>query len=139
MKNENFREADFVSAPVPSGTKSGDFLRLGGLNAVAATDRARVDVAPYNSDGTPNATYNWGGGNPTGNASVWLDGSYTFEDSELEITEWGQPVYILPDGSDLTTEPDDGEVVDPVANLLFGHALNTKTADPGDLTVRLAN
>lgn len=138
MENENFREANFVSAPVPDGTVSGDFLLLGGLVAVAATDRAKTDVAPYNSDGTPNATYNWGGGNPTGNASVWLAGSYTFEDSELEITEWGQEVYILPDGSDLTTEPDDGGAP-AVDNVLFGHALNTKTVDPGPLTVRLAN
>lgn len=138
MQNENFREANMVSAPVPSGTTSGDFLRLGGLNAVAATDRAKVDVAPFNSDGSPSSTYNWGGGNPTGSASVWLAGSYTFEDSELEITEFGQPVYILPDGSDLTTDADDGGTP-AVDNLLYGHALNLKTDDPGDLTVRLAN
>lgn len=138
MQNENFREANMVAAPVPSGTKTGDPLRLGDLNAVAATDRAKTDVAPYNPDGTPNTSYNWGGGNVDGEASVWLAGSYTFEDSEVEITEWGQPVYITPDG-DLSADPDDGGSPTPVDNFLFGHALNVKDDTAGPLTVRLAN
>lgn len=128
--NEKFRPGDKVSLPVPSGKKAGDPVRVGSLNGVCATDRAKVDVAPTNSDGTLNTSYNFGGGNPTGNASVWLDGAHEFTVA-FAVSNVGDPVYILADGSALTGTAS--------GNNLFGHALTTKGAPSGPLTVRIAN
>ena len=78
-KNEILRDADHLSLPVPSGTKTGDPLRIGGLNVVAETDRANtVGVAPRNNDGSINTAYDYGGGNPDGQASCSLIGAYQF-------------------------------------------------------------
>lgn len=128
--NEKFRPGDKVSLPVPSGKKAGDPVRIGGLNGVCATDRAKVDVAPTNADGTVNTSYNYGGGNPTGNASVWLDGAHEFN-VDFAVSGVGDPVYILADGSGLTGTA--------TGNNLYGHALTTKGAPAGPLTVRIAN
>lgn len=129
--NETFRDADHLSLPVPAGSVAGDPRRIGGLNVVCETDRAKTDVAAYNDDGTPNTSYNYGGGNPHGNASVWLKGGHEFT-VEFEIAAVGDPVYIA-DGTDLTDDDDTG------ANPLYGHALTTKGAVEGPLTVRIAN
>lgn len=128
--NESFRDADFLSLPVPAGKKSGDPVRVGGLNGVCATNRAKVDVAKYNDDGTVNTAYDFGGGNPTGYASVWLRGGHDFTVS-FAVTNVGDPVYILADGSALTGTA--------TGNNLYGYALNTKGATSGPLTVRIAN
>ena len=130
--NEVFRPGDKVSLPVPSGTVSGAPLRIGGLNAVAVTDRAKVDVAPTNDDGTRNTSYNYGGGNPTGYASCWLDGAHEFV-VDFEVTSVGAPIYIVTASNTLDDTDNSG------ANPLFGHALTTKAATEGPLTVRLAN
>lgn len=127
--NEKLRPGDKVSLPVPDGTVSGAPLRIGGLNAVAATDRAKVDVAPTNPDGTRNTAYNWGGGNPNGYASCWLDGAHEFI-TGITIAAVGDPVYITP-GNALSASASD--------NQLYGHALTTKGGTSGPLTVRLAN
>lgn len=128
--NEVFRDADHLSLPVPAGTKAGDPVRIGGLNGVAETDRANTSVAPTNADGTRNATYNYGGGNPDGHASVWLKGGHTFT-ADFAVANVGDPVYMLADGSGLTGTA--------TGNNLFGHALTTKAAASGPLTVRIAN
>lgn len=130
--NENLRDADHISAPVPAGTKAGAPLRLGGLNGVAQTDRAKTDVAPYNADGTPNTSYNYGGGNPDGNASVWLKGAHDFE-VDFAVASFGLPIYIVTASNTLTSTDNSG------ANPLYGHALTTKAAPAGPLTVRIAN
>lgn len=128
--NEHFRRGDFLSLPVISGKKSGDPVRVGSLNGVCATNRAKTDVTPTNSDGTVNTNYDAGGGNPTGYASVWLSGAHDFQVA-FAITNVGDPVYILADGSALTATSS--------GNNLYGHALNTKGAPLGKLTVRIAN
>lgn len=127
--NEHYRKGDFVSLPVPSGKKAGDPVRVGSLNGVCATNRAKVDVAPTNADGTVNASYDFGGGNPTGNASVWLSGGHDFTVSFAAAI--GDPIYILADGTALTATAS--------GNNLYGHALNAKGATAGILTVRIAN
>ena len=129
MKNEYMRPAAELSLPVPAGTKSGDPLRIGGLNAVAATDRAKVDVSPTNANGTPNTSYNYGGGNPTGNASCWLDGGHEFV-VDFAVAGVGDPIYITADNA-LTDTATDAS--------LYGHALTTKGATSGPVTVRIAN
>lgn len=132
--NENFRDADHLSLPVPAGSVAGDPRRVGELNVVLETDRAKTDVAAYNDDGTPNTSYNYGGGNPTGNASCWLKGAHVF-DVEFAVDDIGDPVYIE-GGDTLTDDANSG------ANPLYGHALTTKadtTGTPSPLTVRIAN
>ena len=52
-KNIVYKPGDHLSVPVPAGTKSGDPVRVGGLNGVAITDRANTGVSPVNA--TPNA------------------------------------------------------------------------------------
>lgn len=128
--NEKFRDGDHVSLPVASGKKAGDPVRVGGLNGVCQTDRANIGVSPLNSDGTPNSSYNYGGGNPDGYATVWLKGAHVFT-VDFAIAAVGDPVYILADGSALTATAS--------GNNLYGHALSTKAAPSGPLTVRIAN
>jgi hypothetical protein len=61
MKNEYMRPAVELSLPVVAGTVSGDPVRVGVVNGVAATDRDA-------------------GGNPAGSATVVTDArSYTYE------------------------------------------------------------
>lgn len=61
MRNEYMRPATELSLPVVAGTVSGDPVRVGAVNGVAATGIGE-------------------GGNPAGNASVVTDArSYTYE------------------------------------------------------------
>jgi hypothetical protein len=125
-RNEVFRDADHLSLPVPDGTKSGDPLRIGGLNVVAETDVADAAAAVSDIVGPPFNT------NPDGFASCWLKGAHDFP-VEFAITNIGDPVYITA-ANELT------EVA--TGNSLYGHALSTKTASAGNplpLTVRIAN
>lgn len=112
-KNEHLRHANHVSLPVPSGTVSGDPVRVGILNGVAQTDRA--------------STANWGGGNAVGEASVWLDGSHHL-DVTGAIANIGDPVYILADGSLAATTAEGASV--------FGAALATQAGD-GNIPVKI--
>ena len=127
--NERFSPGDQVSLPVPTGTKAGAPLRIGGLNAVAQTDAAKVDVSPTNADGTRNASYNYGGGNPTGYASCKLDGAHEFT-TDFAVSNVGDPIYITSANALTGTA---------TGNSLYGHALTTKGAPSGPLTVRIAN
>lgn len=72
--NEVFRHSAHVSLPVPSGTKSGDPVKVGALNGVAQTARGE-------------------GGNVPENASVWLDGAHRFQVTGAVKTV-GDPIYI---------------------------------------------
>src|SRR5690242_5313643 len=117
--NENLNHGQQFSAPVPTGTKAGGPLRLGGatgLNAVALTDRAKTDVAPTNSDGTVNTSYNAGGGNVNGNASVKTNGVHSFPVATTTTRALFDPIYIVLADNTLTTTDNSG------ANPLFGHA-----------------
>ena len=127
--NEVYRAGDKVSLPVPADTKAGTPLRIGGLNVVTETDRAAVTVSPTNTDGTRNAAYNYGGGNPDGHASCKLDGAHRF-DVAFAISAPGTEVYLTPGGA-LSASA--------TSNTLYGHALTTKAAPSGPLTVRIAN
>ncbi|AIY17778.1 DUF2190 family protein [Pimelobacter simplex] len=128
--NEKFRDADHLPLPVPAGKKAGDPVRVGSLNGVCETNRAKTDVPAYNQDGTRNTSYDFGGGNQTGYASVWLKGAHVFT-VDFAVANIGDPVYILADGSGLTGTAS--------GNNLYGHALTTKGAPSGPLTVRIAN
>ena len=128
--NETYRQANRLSLPVPVGKKAGDPVRVGGLNGVLQTDRAATTASPVNADGTTNPAYNYGGGNPDGYASVLLEGAHDFTVG-FAVNNIGDPVYILADGSALTGTS--------AGNTEFGHALTTKAATSGPLTVRIKN
>ena len=118
-RNEIFRDADHLSLPVPSGTVSGDPVKVGGLMGVAQTDRATAS--------------NFGGGNPEGNATVWLKGAHVLT-VDGAITDVGQPVYFVGDGTSRSAQLS----ATATDNTLFGHALETKAATAGPIRVRIA-
>jgi predicted RecA/RadA family phage recombinase len=132
--NETYRSGNKLSLPVPDGRKAGDPVRIGGLNGVCETDKAKVDVAPTNDDGTLNTSYNYGGGNPTGNASVWLDGVHDLPVSTTTTRAIGDPIYIITATNVLTTTDNSG------ANPVFGHAIAAKSATANEvIPVRIQN
>jgi predicted RecA/RadA family phage recombinase len=83
--NERFRDADHLTLPVPSGTVSGDPVRVGALNGVAQTSR-----------------------DEDGNATVWLKGAYDLE-VDGAVTDVGSPLYL--DGKTLVVAA--GELGEP--------------------------
>lgn len=126
-RNEVFKNADYLSLPVKVGTKSGDPVRIGDLNAVALTDEPTAWHAEHGAwDQHPS-------GNKDGYASVTLVGAYRIPVATTGTLAVGDPVYITPAGG-LTTTDNTG------ANGLFGHALSTKGATAGQpVIVRIAN
>ena len=108
--NEVFRDADNLSLPVPADTLSGAPVRVGGLNGVTQTKEGE-------------------GGNADGFATVWLKGAHSFTVA-FAVASIGLPIYIT-----------SGNVLSEVSagNSLYGHALSTKAAPSGLLTVRIAN
>jgi len=132
--NEIFRSGNKLSLPVPSGTAVGAPVRIGGLNGVTETARAKVDVDPYNADGSVNTSYNYGGGNPTGYASVWLEGVHDLPVATTTTRAIGDPIYIVTADNTLTTTDNSG------ANPLFGHAVEAKGSTAGEvIRVRITN
>lgn len=101
MKNEAFRPGGELSLPVPSGTKSGEPVKIGGICGVAATDRSTT-AAPV-------------GGNINGHASVLIDGRVYQIDVDGAITGAGQPIYIVVASRTLT--------VTSSGNELWGHSV----------------
>ena len=108
--NEIFRHADHLSLPVPSGTASGAPVRVGGLNGVTQTKEGE-------------------GGNPALSATVWLAGAHKVT-TAFAVAAVGTPIYIT--AANALSDTASG-------NTLFGHALTTKAAASGPLTVRIAN
>lgn len=132
--NEIFRSGTKLSLPVPAGRTAGSPVRIGGLNGVCQTNRAKVDVAKYNADGSVNASYDFGGGNPTGNATVWLEGVHDLPVSTTTTRAIGDPIYIITATNVLTTTDNSG------ANPLFGHAVEAKSATADEvIRVRITN
>ena len=125
MATEVFRDADHISLPVPAGLTKGDAVRVGGLNGILATDRRPDTDVTTDTQGPA-----YGGGNPRGHASVWLKGAWQFDGIAFAVANVGDPIYITPANALSGTAS---------GNSLFGHALTTKAAAAGPLTVRIAN
>ena len=85
-RNITYDDANQVSLPVPAGTKSGDPVRVGGLNGVALTNRALSTATPPE----------FGGGNVDGEATVKLNGAATF-DVDFALA-WAESAAIVVDG-----------------------------------------
>lgn len=127
-RNEVYKDADYLSLPVPVGTPSGGPVRIGGLNGVAQTAEPTAYIAAqitpaYNEDPSSNRP---------GFASIALKGAWRFPVSTTTALAIGDPVYIVPVTNVLT----------PVAagNQLYGHALSVKgTVANSSVIVRIAN
>lgn len=129
-RNEVYKNADYLSLPVPTGTLSGAPVRIGGLNGVAQTNEASVDLAGL----TPTSPYNEApSSNEAGYASIALVGAFRIPVATTTALAVGAPVYITPANA-LTTTDASG------ANALFGHALSVKGTTAGQpVIVRIAN
>lgn len=127
-KNEIYKEANNLSLPVPVGTKSGDPVRIGGLNGVAQVDEPTAYLA------TLTGGYNESpSSNKPGYASIKLNGAHRFPVATATALAVGAPVYITPANA-LTTTDNSG------ANALFGYALSVKGTTAGQsVIVRIAN
>lgn len=122
--NEVFKDAEAISLPVPSGTRSGSPLRIGLLNAVAITDEGSVKNPQHVSYGFAQAT--GGIGNKPGFASVKLHGAYNV--TVTGATTVGGPVYITSAGKLTTTA---------ASNALWGAALRVKGTGDGETLVKI--
>ena len=126
-RNEVYKDADYLSLPVPTGRLSGSAVRVGGLNGVLQTNEASVD----NPDGDYNKAPS---SNEPGYASVALKGAFRIPVGTTTALAVGDPVYIVTASGNLTTTDNTG------ANPLFGHALSAKgTAANQPVIVRIAN
>lgn len=132
--NEIFKEANYLSLPVPAGTVSGDPVQIGELVGVAQTTEGEnvgtsMVYTPEVWGQIPTST----GFNEAGFASIALKGAFAFEIEGGEDLEHGVAVGIsLGTGEDgrnvLVTGAGDGR---------FGHVVG-HTSD-GRVVVRIAN
>lgn len=104
--NNVYKPGDQLPAPVPAGTKSGDPVRIGGLNGVAIVDRAAASTGPLNADGSLNTAYNRGGGNANGNASVQFDGAHRVVVTSGAAPTYGQAIHLAAAGLTTTAGSD---------------------------------
>lgn len=120
--NEVYKVGAYLSLPVPAGTKSGDAVRVGAINAVAQTD---AGVAANGS--TPAVP--GGVGNGTNFASCALEGVFRLNAVTGALTV-GQLVYIT--GAGVATATATG-------NKVFGKAIFAKAAGTGPATVKITD
>lgn len=126
-----FKEADYLSAPVPTGTKSGAALRIGALNAVTITAEGSVtETIQLGAGASLTQPSGAASGNKPGYASVALKGSAKLD--VTGVTTFGTPVYIKVSDNSLQVTPAAGTKV-------FGVALGAKTAPKGPVTVKIIN
>jgi predicted RecA/RadA family phage recombinase len=138
-KNEVFKDASYLSLPVPVGTLSGAPVRIGGLNAVAQTNEPTAYLAGTASAGAeawlvPGNYNEAASGNKPGFASVALVGAWNLPVSTATTLNIGDPVYIITASNVLTTTSNTG------ANPIFGYALSAKgTTVNQNVIVRISN
>lgn len=129
-KNFVFKEADYLSLPVPAGTKAGSPVRVGLLNAVAVTDEASVTQTITLGAGVTQTQGSGGIGNKAGFASCALKGSAILD--VTGVTAYGTPVYIKVSDNSL-------QITAAVGTKLFGAALGAKGAAKGPVNVKILN
>lgn len=137
-KNEVYRQADYISLPVPVGTLSGAPLRIGALNVVVQTNEPTAYLA--GTGGNPEywlvpGNYNEASsGNKAGYASCALVGAWNLPVSTTTTMAVGDPVYIITASNTLTPTSNSG------ANPQFGVALSAKGSTANsNVIVRITN
>ena len=131
-KNVVYKDADYLSLPVPTGTLSGAPVRVGGLNGVTQTDEGSVEIARAAVLAPNYSTPNGASSNRAGFASVALKGAARVTVTGALATV-GLPVYINLADNKLNAADNSG------ARPLFGYALGTKAAGDGEVIVRITN
>lgn len=129
-KNFVFKDADYISLPVPNGTRGGSPLRVGLLNVVTVTDEGGATQTISLGNGASITQRSGGIGNKPGFASCALKGSAKL--TVTGVTTVGGPVYIKTADNTLNTAGGAGTV-------LFGAALEVKTAPAGLCHVKIIN
>jgi predicted RecA/RadA family phage recombinase len=138
-RNEVFKDANYLSLPVPVGTLSGAPVRVGQLNGVAQTAEPTAYLAGTASAGAEAwlvpGNYNEApSGNKVGFASVALVGAFNIPVATTTALAIGDPVYIVTASNTLTTTSNTG------ANPVFGVALSVKGTTAGqNVIVRITN
>lgn len=126
-----FKEAEYLSAPVPTGTLAGKALRLGALNAVTVTDEGSVaKTITLGLGASVTQPSGSASGNEPGWASVALKGSANLP--VTGVTAFGTPVYIKVADNTL-------QVTAAVGTKFFGVALRAKTAPLANVLVKIIN
>lgn len=131
-KNVVWKDADYLSAPVPTGTLSGSPVRIGDLNALTQTDEGSVEIARANALAPNYSTANGASSNAAGYASVAFKGAARVVVSGA-VAKYGDPVYIDPATNKLYASDNSG------ARPQFGNALGAKAAGDGEIIVRIKN
>lgn len=129
-KNFVFKEADFISLPVPAGTRAGKPVRVGLLNAVTVTDEGAATQTINFGAGVTQTQPSGGIGNEPGFASCALKGSANLD--VTGTTAYGTPVYIKTSDNTL-------QVTGGAGTKLFGVALSAKGAALGNVHVKILN
>ena len=131
MLNKVFKDADYISLPVPTGTLAGKPVRVGGLNAITVTDEASV-TATISLGAGVSITQPTGAqtGNKAGFASCALKGSAIL--TVTGVTAYGTPIFIKTSDNTL-------QVTAAAGTKHFGYALGVKTAPAGPVHVKVIN
>ena len=129
-KNFVFKEAEYLSLPVPSGTRAGSPVRVGVLNAVTVTDEGSATQTIDVGYGVTQTQPSGGVGNKPGFASAALKGSAIL--NVTGVTAYGTPVYIKLSDSSL-------QITAASGTKLFGAALGAKGAALGPVNVKILN
>ena len=129
-QNFVFREADYISLPVPSGTRAGKPVRVGLINAVTVTDEGAASQTISFGAGVSLTQPSGGISNKPGFASCALKGSANL--NVTGVTAYGTPVYIKTSDNSL-------QVTAAVGTKLFGVALGAKAAALGPVHVKIIN
>jgi predicted RecA/RadA family phage recombinase len=129
-KNFVFKEAEYLSLPVPEGTRAGTAVRVGILNAVTVTDEGSATQTIDVGYGVTQTQPSGGIGNKAGFASCALKGSAIL--AVTGTTAYGTPVYIKASDGTLNVAGGAGYAV-------FGAALGAKGAAKGPVNVKILN
>lgn len=131
MLNSVFKEADYISLPVPTGTKAGVALRIGLLNAVTVTAEGSVtETITLGAGASITQPSGAASGNEPGFASVALKGSAILP--VTGVTAVGTPVYIKVADNTL-------QVTAAAGTKLYGVALRVKSAPIAGVLVKILN
>ena len=126
-----FKDSEFISLPVPTGTKAGAALRVGLLNVITVTAEGSVTETISLGQGAsivqPSGALS---GNLPGFASCALHGAATLP--VTGVTAVGTPVYIKTADNTL-------QVTAAAGTKLFGVALRVKSAPLAGVLVKVLN